>query len=286
MNGINLQKAFLGTVLGTVAAGLSLAKASEIKGLRIDSGATGTRAELKLDREGQYTLIQLRNPDRLVVDFPESTLRRGLVLPRSTGIVKGIRTGQPQPGTVRIVFDLASNVSPLKPRVEQSADGPRLVLEWPGDGAPQEAQLAKTQPESGQPGRNTLDPIAEIARTTANATKPSVSNAAASEVAARDTVVADGAMPSATPMPGVVATGIPTRIATGQPASEIAAAPTIEYPPAAVVRPAMRPGMRPLLVAIDAGHGGQDPGAQGLNGSREKDVTLAIARELARQVNA
>jgi N-acetylmuramoyl-L-alanine amidase len=45
-------------------------------------------------------------------------------------------------------------------------------------------------------------------------------------------------------------------------------------------------GMRPLVIAIDAGHGGQDPGATGLNGKREKDVTLAIARELARQINA
>src|SRR5690606_22022703 len=35
-----------------------------------------------------------------------------------------------------------------------------------------------------------------------------------------------------------------------------------------------------------AGHGGQDPGAIGPTGIREKDVTLAIARELARQVNA
>ncbi|HEY4556152.1 MAG TPA: N-acetylmuramoyl-L-alanine amidase, partial [Lysobacter sp.] len=42
----------------------------------------------------------------------------------------------------------------------------------------------------------------------------------------------------------------------------------------------------PLVVAIDPGHGGQDPGAIGPGGSREKDVTLAIARELARQINA
>jgi N-acetylmuramoyl-L-alanine amidase len=48
----------------------------------------------------------------------------------------------------------------------------------------------------------------------------------------------------------------------------------------------LRGGMRPLVVAIDAGHGGQDPGARGGKGSREKDITLAIARELARQVNA
>jgi len=37
---------------------------------------------------------------------------------------------------------------------------------------------------------------------------------------------------------------------------------------------------RPVLVAIDAGHGGQDPGAIGARGTREKDVTLAIARRL------
>lgn len=36
------------------------------------------------------------------------------------------------------------------------------------------------------------------------------------------------------------------------------------------------------LVVIDAGHGGVDPGARGPNGTREKDVTLAVAREVAR----
>ena len=44
--------------------------------------------------------------------------------------------------------------------------------------------------------------------------------------------------------------------------------------------------MRPLVVAIDAGHGGQDPGSRGPSGAREKDVVLAIARELARQIDA
>jgi N-acetylmuramoyl-L-alanine amidase len=39
--------------------------------------------------------------------------------------------------------------------------------------------------------------------------------------------------------------------------------------------------LRPMVVAIDAGHGGQDPGAIGARGTREKDVTLAIARRLA-----
>lgn len=43
---------------------------------------------------------------------------------------------------------------------------------------------------------------------------------------------------------------------------------------------------REIVVAIDAGHGGKDSGAIGPGGTQEKDIALAIARELARQVNA
>lgn len=42
---------------------------------------------------------------------------------------------------------------------------------------------------------------------------------------------------------------------------------------------------RDIIIAIDAGHGGQDPGATGHGGTHEKDVVLAIARALARRVN-
>ncbi len=53
-------------------------------------------------------------------------------------------------------------------------------------------------------------------------------------------------------------------------------------PPAAAPKTA---APRPLVIAIDAGHGGEDPGAIGRRyRTREKDVTLAIARELARKV--
>ncbi|MDP9090609.1 MAG: N-acetylmuramoyl-L-alanine amidase [Pseudomonadota bacterium] len=43
---------------------------------------------------------------------------------------------------------------------------------------------------------------------------------------------------------------------------------------------------RDLIIAIDAGHGGEDPGAIGKSGTREKDVVLAISRELAVKINA
>lgn len=45
-------------------------------------------------------------------------------------------------------------------------------------------------------------------------------------------------------------------------------------------------GMRDLVIAVDAGHGGEDPGAIGKKGTREKDVTLAIARRLVERIDA
>jgi N-acetylmuramoyl-L-alanine amidase len=50
-------------------------------------------------------------------------------------------------------------------------------------------------------------------------------------------------------------------------------------------RPASREYERLITVAIDAGHGGEDPGATGARGSREKDITLAIARRLKAHID-
>jgi N-acetylmuramoyl-L-alanine amidase len=44
-------------------------------------------------------------------------------------------------------------------------------------------------------------------------------------------------------------------------------------------------GEREIIVAVDAGHGGDDPGATGMSGTHEKDVTLAIARSLADRID-
>ena len=57
--------------------------------------------------------------------------------------------------------------------------------------------------------------------------------------------------------------------------------PQVKLPPP----PPAPAGKRDIIVVIDAGHGGEDPGASGSRGQHEKDVVLAIARELQRQVN-
>jgi N-acetylmuramoyl-L-alanine amidase len=68
-------------------------------------------------------------------------------------------------------------------------------------------------------------------------------------------------------------------------------APTVtaaSSPATAAVKPPHAPedSGRDIIIAIDAGHGGQDPGAVGRSGTREKDVVLAIARALAKRINA
>lgn len=51
------------------------------------------------------------------------------------------------------------------------------------------------------------------------------------------------------------------------------------------IKVAPRAGGRPVIVAIDPGHGGEDPGARGRRGTREKDVTLAISRKLKEKID-
>lgn len=294
------------------------AYASEIKALQLTSGATGTRAEIALDKAGEFTVISLAGPDRLVIDLPASSLAAGVQTPAGVGVVRSVRTGKPVPGTARIVFDLAQSVTALKPRIEQGASGPTLVVEWPGDGVAAAAPASAVPVTTGNPP-SSADSTAAAAAMMASVSAPApatIDSAAASaeatsrlisQIAAQTMAgnASSGTTPAAAQaspqqaappnaVPTTIATGIPTRVATGVPATVATGKPTA---PAGPQPPAIEPvktlqqvmqgrGMRPLVIAIDPGHGGQDPGAVGQNGTREKDVVLAIAKELARQINA
>lgn len=176
--------------------------------LRLSAGEESTRAELQLDAApGDYRLFSLANPDRLVLDLPGAALADGFRPPAPNGRVIGVRTGSPEAGKLRIVFDLAGAVRP-RTRVEGSGRSSRLVLEMFRDEA---AMVANTPSPSAPPAAS--------------------------------------------------------------PASATAAAP------------APVSGARELLIAIDAGHGGRDPGAIGGGGTYEKTVTLKVARELAAEID-
>jgi N-acetylmuramoyl-L-alanine amidase len=65
----------------------------------------------------------------------------------------------------------------------------------------------------------------------------------------------------------------------------VVSAPPITAQPTATLTQAIT-GQRDIVIAVDAGHGGDDPGAIGPGRLREKDVTLAIAKELVDALNA
>lgn len=72
---------------------------------------------------------------------------------------------------------------------------------------------------------------------------------------------------------------LPTNVA------KVTAVPVTPVAPPVNLPPGKPSSKRDIIVVIDAGHGGEDPGASGARGQHEKDVVLAIARELQRQVN-
>lgn len=303
VKGTTVQQIILGLAL-LAALCWNLAQANEIKDLQLSDGATGTRAELHLQADVAFRTLRLANPDRFVVDLPDTNPARTLQLPAPVGVVKAVRRGQPAPGTTRIVFDLAAPVTPLKPRLERAADGSaRLVLEWPGDGGkpvaavPAPASSAAPQPPASHPA--TANPaVANSVVPNSTASAPTLPlPVVVKPMAAAATQVAGPTVPSsATQTPaqilagGVAAvpavpspSGAPSGTTAPQPAVAIAEPPA---PAGGKTLRDLRAGTRPLIIAIDPGHGGQDPGAIGPTGKREKDVTLAIARELARQINA
>ncbi len=301
------------------AVGLGLASVSawagEVRQVLLNTGATGTRAEISLVGSGGYKTLSLAGPNRLVVDFPDSSAVRNLKMPAAQGVVTAVRTGQPVPGTFRVVFDLAESVAPFRPQMQREGNESKLVIEWPGDGpavaTSRPATPPAVQPQEAAVGGSVAPTPAEnaqsrtdAARATALLTAQVQQQASASAAAPATPTPAPTSAPAQVAAAGVAASSTPSSspaaILAGQRTAAVvttppATAPTPAPTPAEPPRPAMpsdasrirmQPGMRHLVVAIDPGHGGQDPGAIGPTGKREKDVTLAVARELARQVNA
>ncbi len=282
-----------GLIAALCLAAVFSVQAAQLQSVSLESGSSGTRAEIVVDTQGRYRTLSLTQPDRLVVDFEQSTLATGLKLPAASGLVTSVRTGNPTPGTVRVVFELSAPVPALPPQWVVGSQ-PTLVLQWPGatstagSSSPPSAVAAvpasnpaqgSATPAADSAASSAQQARAEAARATALLTAGAASRAAGQRPAAANPASILQGAPVATPPP-------PSNGATE--VTRATAAVADGPAPAAARRGSvvMRPGMRELVVAIDAGHGGQDPGAVGPTGKYEKNVTLAVARELARQVDA
>ena len=228
------------------AVGLGLASvgawAGEVRQVVLNTGATGTRAEISLAGSGGYKTLSLSGPNRLVIDFPDSSAVRNLKMPAAQGVVTAVRTGQPVPGTFRVVFDLAESVAPFRPQMQRDGNGSTLVIEWPGDGpavagshpAPVPAppqQAAATAPTPAQSAQARSD----AARATALLTAQVQQQASATAAAPATPTPAPSTAPAQ-----VAAAGTSASSAPSSPAAILAGqrtAAVVTQPPATAPRP-------------------------------------------------
>ena len=238
-----------------------LAWGAGIVGVRVWPAPDYTRMTIESDGPLTASHFMTTGPDRLVIDLdglelsPQLRELVGKVRPDDPYIA-GVRVGQFQARVVRLVVDLKQAVAPQQFTLQPvAAYQHRLVFD-----------LYPTQ---------ATDPLLALIR----------EKEAAEEAAAQTVQDALGELIARVDKPGAPVTA--PAPAPPRPAS----APRLQTPaPAAPEPPATEAERRRVdrlvIVALDPGHGGEDPGAIGPTGLREKDVVLAVALRLRDKLNA
>ena len=238
------------------------ANAAQLKDLKLLAFDGQTQAELSLSDKASYKVFTLANPERLVLDLPSTTAAGNFKLPGANGVISKVRTGQPTPGTMRVVFDLSESVQ-TKSRIEGSGANTRLVIELVSTNpkSTSQAVMASSKPTPvKEPVKEPDSKVADI-------------KAAMQEVLTLDSKA------DVKPVANDAQNAQQADVKSDNKSSA-------HFPATKTVRSVLGDSQRDLIIAIDAGHGGKDPGAIGPTGVKEKNITLAAARELARQINA
>lgn len=249
-----------GGVLVLLLGRAQIASGASIVGVRLWPAAAYTRVTIESDTALAAQPQFVPDPPRLAVDIQgielNPTLRELVGQVRADDpYIRGIRVGQYAPGVVRLVFDLKLAVRPVVFSLAPvAAYQHRLVFD-----------LHPLQP---------LDPldtlIAELARDRRAAPAAPTATDPLGEWISRHQAGAARTAP-ALPAPAASASTAPP--------------PATPTPPPVASAPAPATTQRLIVVALDPGHGGEDPGAIGPGGTREKDVVLQIALRLREQLN-
>ncbi len=273
-----------------------IARGATILAVRVWPAPDYTRITIESDGPLKARQFFVASPPRLAVDVEGIDLNpalRELVakVKADDPFIAGIRVGQNAPNVVRLVVDLKQEALPqvfTLPPI--AAYQHRLVFDlYPARPAdPLEAliaerlrdqQAAGTPPAAaastpGAPSARPADPLGELI---AQQSRKPASQGAGPGSASPSTPSSASSRPSSSPPSSPSSSG-------SSPAPASPSAP----PPAQVARPAIvTPGKtdRLVIVALDPGHGGEDPGAIGPGGTREKDVVLQIAHRLRERIN-
>lgn len=266
-----LQAGSLVLLLGTQ----QIARGASILAVRVWPAPEYSRVTIESDTKLVAKQFFVTTPPRLAVDIegidlsPELRELVAKVKPDDPNIA-GIRVGQNAPGVVRLVVDLKQAAQPqvfTLPPI--AAYQHRLVFDlYPAEPVdPLEALIAERLRDTTAPAAAaTASAPPRHADKTAAPAKPNEPADPLGDLIAQH---ADRPGPSATPTP---------------------AAPTPAAPSVAANRPGGRATAtqtdRIIIVALDPGHGGEDPGAIGPAGTREKDVVLRVAHLLRDRINA
>jgi len=254
--------------LGALALAVTVSDAvhaAAIMAVRVWPAADYTRVTIESDAPlAARQFLTPEGPPRLVIDIDglelDGALRDlvGKVRPDDPYIA-GVRVGQYQPRTVRLVFDLKQAVAPQQfVLAPVAAYRHRLVLDlFPQvERDPLLALVQEREQASRQAAQAVKDALGEFI---GRVERPLTPTPAASGPA------------TTTPAPGPGAgAGTAPGVAVQTPA-----------PPPEAAAPGWPESVdRLIIVALDPGHGGEDPGAIGPTGLREKDVVLQIALQL------
>jgi len=260
-----------------------------------------TRALIDVPDGTDYSVFTLAAPSRLVLDLHNSRFGKNFQPSGPDGVVSNVRTGQPNPGDARVVFELSAPVRPRSYFHDENGHS-QLVVELltasnvakPNSDKPDPVIAVLTrQPTNAV--TNTATSGSDDSLGPASLPKPADLAHASKHPGATDLrklnprvdppVSTAVILPDSGPVGPAPAKG--ARDDDVADAAERAGATTQRvHPGARTLRDVLGSGQRKIVIAVDAGHGGQDTGARGYSGTYEKNVTLATARELARQINA
>jgi N-acetylmuramoyl-L-alanine amidase len=264
-------------ILGLLAVHLS-ASAGTITAARVWPAQDYTRIAFESDAPIKHQLIILKNPDRLVLDIENVELTNIIKsLPdrilSSDPYIKLIRTAKYKTNVVRIAIDLKgevkSNIFALPPAGDYKH---RLVIDIYPMQDELMAMLGKKNNENSDENITT---------------KPEV-EALPPYIDASDEPVSDLPAPSNPKSESKPDNTKPLGAKAGETKSSDSKpidSKAIDSKPSKKDDP-NKNDERIITIALDAGHGGEDPGARGASGTREKDVTLAIAKKLKIQIDA